>query len=136
MIYHWPESSKFPSIDLLRLVVLQSAAPITFQKDVLDTLVPWLRCTPQNKAQETISMLVMRVFCNAFAVSEYIPSIDRLKTDVLTQVSNLAAFSHNKNLQTALANLLLKYGSLTLVLPFITIKDPRITLGWSCSKLQ
>jgi hypothetical protein len=109
MIQHWPESSKFPAIDLLRLVVLQSSAPIAFQKDLLDALVPWLKCTPQNKTQETISMLVMRVFCNAFAVTEYIPIIERLKADVLAQVSNLATFSHNKNLQTALANLLLKY---------------------------
>jgi hypothetical protein len=95
MIFQWPDANKFPGIDLLRLIVLHSPAPLAFQTDLLSRLLPILTCVMHNKSQETIAMLIIRVYCNAFAQNEYC-------------IRQFSAYGHNKNLQTALANLLLK----------------------------
>ncbi|KAI8902774.1 WD40-repeat-containing domain protein [Globomyces pollinis-pini] len=112
--FEWPESSRFPGIDILRLVALKSQTLIKLSNGTLTqklwaSLGDFKTQTTISKTLETNLMLVIRVFCNLFAQNETLGLLYAEKNNILSNCKTVPTLSRNKNLHMALATLYLKY---------------------------
>ncbi|KAG0207786.1 hypothetical protein BGX33_006640 [Mortierella sp. NVP41] len=104
----WPEASRFPALDLLRLLALYSKDPIEMP-DLLKTLLTAAR------THETSLMLVARLvvnFCESdegreTAMNEISTVLEYMEDDAVWQ-------STNKNLKLAVATVYMSYSTLLL----------------------
>ncbi|KAI9007771.1 WD40-repeat-containing domain protein [Hyaloraphidium curvatum] len=102
----WPDSARFPGLDLLRLMVLMTPrlreqTPL----DVLQSVLP--KGDSLTKDQETNLMLALRFFCNLFASSEGQNAVRELRSELLQLVQRSYQSSTNKNLRLAAITLIL-----------------------------
>ncbi|KAG0370161.1 WD40-repeat-containing domain protein [Gamsiella multidivaricata] len=104
----WPEASRFPAIDLLRLLTLYSTSPAE-TPDLLKTLLT------ASRTHETSLMLVARLivnFCETdlgreVAMNEISTVLEFMEDDAVWQ-------STNKNLKIALATVYMSYSTILL----------------------
>ncbi|KAF8936711.1 phospholipase A-2-activating protein [Dissophora ornata] len=104
----WPEASRFPALDLLRLLALCSTSPAE-SPDLLKTLLA------ASRTHETSLMLVARLvvnFCETslgreVAMNEISVVLEYMEDDAIWQ-------STNKNLKLAVATVYMSYSALLL----------------------
>lgn len=104
----WPETSRFPALDLLRLLALYSKDPIE-SPDLLKTLLT------ASRTHEASLMLVARLvvnFCETeegreVAINEISTILEFMEDDAVWQ-------STNKNLKLAVATVYMSYSTLLL----------------------
>ncbi|KAF9987386.1 hypothetical protein BGZ65_003835 [Modicella reniformis] len=104
----WPEASRFPALDLLRLLALYSTSPAE-TPDLLSTLLKACR------THETSLMLVVRLavnFCETDVGRE--ASLKDISTILEFMEDNAIWRSTNKNLKLAVATVYMSYSTLLL----------------------
>jgi len=116
--FEWPEGSRFPGIDLVRLSILHTGATKEINSGLLDKI---LQCVSNSssltKTQEIDTMLSLRAFCNVFAHPECIPHLDQYRSHILDTLKILAPSTQNKNLLIAINSLLMNMSILILNKP-------------------
>ncbi|KAJ3322619.1 prephenate dehydrogenase (NADP(+)) [Boothiomyces sp. JEL0866] len=110
LIFIWPEDKRFPGIDLLRLIVLQTPKVVEYAPIIMDSL--WnslgdLSSSTLAKQTETNLMLVLRTYANSFAHSDIAKQMFAAKELIVGRVKHLSEQTSNKNLHLALASLFL-----------------------------
>ncbi|KAH9276966.1 hypothetical protein BASA83_000481 [Batrachochytrium salamandrivorans] len=112
LAFKWPEASRFPGIDLLRMTVLYTPSLINQNQDFIDSLfqaahLPIQDVTVMSKEQETNAMLVMRTLSNMFSQEGYHSAIYDQRQKFILYSAELVKKSENKNLRISLATLYL-----------------------------
>ncbi|XJO78809.1 hypothetical protein BDV3_003193 [Batrachochytrium dendrobatidis] len=112
LAFEWPEAHRFPGIDLFRVVVLHTTAPLQLDSDFVFTILraaqlPVQDVTLLTKSQETTVMLALRALSNLFSKADFRTVLYRQRQQILNQTSELAKKADNKNLRVALATLYL-----------------------------
>ncbi len=110
--FEWPENTRFPGLDLIRLICLNTCALFTISDGLffskLNSAFDNINSS-LDKSNETNIMLTLKVFCNMFSIKDSINIIFEAKEKVLENVKNLAVLSKNKNLHVALVTLYLNF---------------------------
>ncbi|KAJ3258094.1 prephenate dehydrogenase (NADP(+)) [Boothiomyces macroporosus] len=110
LVFSWPEDKRFPGIDLLRLVILQTHKVVEYAPMIMDSLwnsVGDLSGSPLPKATETNLMLVLRSYANSFAHPGIANQISEAKELIISRTKHLSEHTANKNAHLALATLFL-----------------------------
>ncbi|RKO92460.1 WD40-repeat-containing domain protein [Blyttiomyces helicus] len=116
--FEWPAAMRFPGLDILRLTILATPAPLestTFLADLVEA-GGFARLTGAGgsgeKADETNAMLALRVLANAFAIPEGILFMFKERAKIVKVVKDSWRGTANKNLRVAFATLVLNYAVL------------------------
>jgi hypothetical protein len=83
MVYQWPQELRFPGIDLFRLIVLETSAPLSFSKTIIQSLFPILDAFKGEKSQEPNVMLIFRLYANMFAQKDSFEEIREWENEVI-----------------------------------------------------
>ncbi|CAG8450569.1 5305_t:CDS:10 [Acaulospora morrowiae] len=113
----WPSASRFPGIDLLRLLILYSPIPAQYDLDgdIINLLISssninsWVEGTPPTKEQETNTMLGLRALANLFDTKEGREVLRRKAETIIELISPILKLSTNKNLRVALVTVFLNF---------------------------
>ncbi|KAJ3027276.1 UNVERIFIED_CONTAM: hypothetical protein HDU68_004141 [Siphonaria sp. JEL0065] len=114
--YEWPEAVRFPGIDLIRITILYSAAPLSFGgSDLLPKLLHSadLANSFTQIGNETNKMLVLRAVANLVGTKEGAEYLYKNRQSVVDVLGYKWSLSKNANLRLAVAAVFL---NLTIVL--------------------
>ncbi|CAL8241785.1 unnamed protein product [Merluccius merluccius] len=107
---HWPEDIVFPVLDILRLAVRHPQVNESLCGEAEGTqLCNHLLSLMSPQGRPANQMLALRTLCNCFSGRQGRALLLAQRDAVLTQATDLAAATRNKNVQVALATLLLNY---------------------------
>lgn len=118
----WPAKLAFPTLDLLRIVLVHPQGPIALGEAGLDTLVTKVLSLGlhENPADSddaipvATRMLSLRVLANMFLHDAARKAIMKQKTEVLSKLPSFQAF-HHKLVALSLSTVLLKWVQLFII---------------------
>ena len=114
-LLHWPLASRFPCLDLFRIVILHPDGPKFFKvvEHGVERLMELMGVIEEKEAPEPAVMLALQCMCNMFKWPSGEFVLRRKREKVLGDVGELLAHK-NKNIRKAAATIALNYSVVLL----------------------
>ncbi|TRY63728.1 hypothetical protein TCAL_07145 [Tigriopus californicus] len=105
----WPKDLAFPALDILRLAITNpSVNPVLLEDVVLNDLLSLMLANMKSEMPINCQMLAMRTLVNMFSVPKGERVMLQCRDSIITRLLTLFP-SENKNIQVAMATLILNY---------------------------